>query len=183
MLCQVLVARETLSSTCPVHISAGTGLPNLVTQYQYVAVPAGTSNDNTKIDTVFPTEDEDEIKRWKLVSCSAQLQLSNSWVRFRCKLLESQGFPEEFEVVKTSENVLDCKVYRMANHDRPMPFHAPLGSNSCVYSTPLRILSGSASLAPCSRHGFESCLRRSFPKLSKTKSQLNVTVHEKCLSS
>ena len=83
----------------------------------YVGVPAGTSNDNTKIETVFPTEDEDEIKRWKLVPCSAQLQLQNSWVRFRCKLLESQGVPEDFEVVKTSPNVVDCKVYRLAHDD------------------------------------------------------------------
>ena len=84
----------------------------------YVAIPAGTSNDDTKIDTVFPSEDEDEIKRWKLVPCSAQLRLSNSWVRFRCKLLESQGSPEDFEVVTTSENVVDCKVYRMASDGR-----------------------------------------------------------------
>ena len=84
----------------------------------YAAVPEGTSSNNTEVDTILPTEDEDEIKRWKLVPCSAQLQFSNSWVRFRCKLFESEGHPENFEVVAKSENVLDCKVYRMANDDR-----------------------------------------------------------------
>ena len=90
MLCQELVARETLSSTYP---------------------------DNFEIETILPTNDEDEIKYWKLVPCSARLQYANSWVRFRCKLLEYKGYPEVCVVVAKSDNVIDCTIYRMADDE------------------------------------------------------------------
>lgn len=41
-----------------------------------------------------------------------RLQFSNSWVRFRCKLLESKGHPDDFEIAE-SDNVLDCIIHRI----------------------------------------------------------------------
>ena len=84
---------------------------------RYAHVPEGTSAGDTKIETILPTEDEDEIKRWRLIPCSAHLQFSDTWVRFRCKLYESQGHPENFEIEAKGKRVVDCKVYRMANDD------------------------------------------------------------------
>ena len=41
----------------------------------------------------------------------------SSRVRFRCKLLESQGYPENFIIEVKSDRVIDCNIYRMANDD------------------------------------------------------------------
>ena len=83
----------------------------------YSQVPAASSAGNTEVETIFPTEDEEEIKRWKLVPCSARLQIGNCWVRFRCKLLEASGCPEDFIVEAKSKLVIACAVYRMANDE------------------------------------------------------------------
>ena len=83
----------------------------------YAQIPAASSGQNTAIETILPTNDADEIERWKLVPCSARLTFSKSWVQFRCKLLESQGYPEIFEIESKSNAVIDCQVYRMANDE------------------------------------------------------------------
>ena len=57
------------------------------------------------------------MPRWKLVPCSVRLQFSNSWVRFRCKLLEAYGYPEDFILEAKSNHVTDCTVYRMADDE------------------------------------------------------------------
>ena len=84
---------------------------------KYAQMPEGFSAGNTEVETILPTEDEEEIKRWKLVPCSARLQFANCWVRFRCKLLEAYGYPENFVLEAKSNNVVDCTVYRMANDE------------------------------------------------------------------
>lgn len=83
----------------------------------YSRVPAASSTGNTEVETIFPTEDEEEIKRWKLVPCSARLTIGNSWVRFRCRLLEASGCPQDFVIEAKSEFVIACAVYPMANDE------------------------------------------------------------------
>ena len=84
---------------------------------RYANVREATSATNDDVETILPTEDEDEIRRWKLVPCSARLQYANAWVRFRCKLLEYKGYPEVCVVVAKSDNVIDCTIYRMADDE------------------------------------------------------------------
>ena len=83
----------------------------------YAQLPEASSAENAEIETILPTNDEEEIKMWKLVPCSAQLRFSNTWVRFRCKLLESKGCPESFVIETKSNSIIDCKIYRMADDE------------------------------------------------------------------
>ena len=41
-------------------------------QDTYAQVPEASSAQKVEIETILPTEDEDEIKCWKLVPCSAR---------------------------------------------------------------------------------------------------------------
>ena len=88
----------------------------------YAQLPEASSAGNAEVETILPTEDEEEIKRWKLVPCSAQLRFSNTWVHFRCKLLESKGCPESFVIEAKSNSIIDCSVYRMANDENDNRF-------------------------------------------------------------
>ena len=83
----------------------------------YANVPDATPAGNAGVETLWPTDDEEDIRRWKLIPCSAQLRFANCWVRFRGKLLESQGYPEVCEVDTKSNNVTDCTVHRMADDE------------------------------------------------------------------
>ena len=81
----------------------------------YAQVPAASSAQNAEIETIFPTDDEDETKQGS--PCSARLRFSNFWVTFRCKLLESKGYPESFVIEAKSNHIKDCNIYRMADDE------------------------------------------------------------------
>ena len=82
----------------------------------YAPIPESSSAENAAVETLFPTEDEDEIKRWKLIPRSACVQYDQDWANFSVKWQESANQPIGFShVVTKGPNIVDCKVEALAN--------------------------------------------------------------------
>ncbi|KAK0513256.1 hypothetical protein JMJ35_004242 [Cladonia borealis] len=84
----------------------------------YAPIPEANSAENATVETLFPTEDEDETKRWKLVPRSACVQYDQYWACFNVKWQESVDEPAEFSLAITKgPGVVDCKVEVMTEDD------------------------------------------------------------------
>ena len=82
----------------------------------YAPIAESNLAENAAVETLFPTEDEEEIKRWKLIRRSACVQWGHDWANFSVKWQESVEQPVEFSTVVTKgPNVVNCKVEALAN--------------------------------------------------------------------
>ena len=91
------------------------------TQFEIIRIGGPSQTDfaeNAVIETLFPTDDEDDIKRWKLVPRSARVQCGNYWCSFSVKWLEYLDRPVEFIYAGAKDSyVINCEVKCLADDD------------------------------------------------------------------
>ena len=74
--------------------------------------------ENAVVETLFPTDDEDDIKHWKLVPRSARVKCGNYWCSFWVKWLEYLDRPVEFIYAGAKDSyVTNCEVKCLADDD------------------------------------------------------------------
>ena len=88
----------------------------------YADNPLPNSVVDAPVETLLPTTDEDEIRRWKLIPCSACAQYDNYWACFTGKWQEQAGRPVEFSYAnKHGPGVIDSKIECLADDDNGHP--------------------------------------------------------------
>lgn len=76
-----------------------------------ISGPRTNSAGNVDIETLYPTDDEVEIKHWKLIPCNARIQFERYWAHFHCKLQESISLPQDFVQADAKHpDVIECKI-------------------------------------------------------------------------
>ncbi len=84
----------------------------------YANIPETNSAEDVGIDTIMPTDDEEEIEHWRLIPCSAVIQYRQYWASFSCKLQEYIGEPRDFVRAEGAEhNVLQCEIKSAGTDD------------------------------------------------------------------
>ena len=85
---------------------------------RYAQIPQTDLAENAVIETLFPTDDEEDIKHWKLIPRSARVQYGRYWCSFRVKWLEYLDRPVEFIYAGAKDShVTDCEVKCLAEDD------------------------------------------------------------------
>ena len=90
----------------------------------YASMPETNPAEDVGIDTIEPTDDEEQIEHWKLIPRSALIQYGRYWASFRCKLHEYTSRPMDFVRVEHAESrvneckmVTECKIESIGQDD------------------------------------------------------------------
>ncbi|KAK0512888.1 hypothetical protein JMJ35_004905 [Cladonia borealis] len=81
----------------------------------YAPIPESNAAENAAVETLFPTEDEDEIKRWKLVPRSACVQYEQYWA---CKPTQIRQLADHIELTYL-QKPRDLADFNLASEYKP----------------------------------------------------------------
>ena len=88
----------------------------------YADNPLPNPAEDAPVETLLPTTDEDEIRRWKLVPCSACVQYENYYACFTGKWQEQPDRPIEFSCTdRKGPGVIESKMECIADDDNGNP--------------------------------------------------------------